>query len=183
MARLEQGVEPLITPMIRGEHIGIGRDGRAVISAWAIKTAMVVEYAEKPDKRYFTQSERSLIMHNFVPSGTGIRIWIGRYQGSFNGAIGSASFLLVPRTDGVTDSAHTLTLAVGQFVTQVFAERLTAHHSEVLNVRDGPWQETLIPIWPPKPATDEVALIWPPPLALTDDTFAALGDRFVGVDS
>ena len=69
MSRLEGVVKTIITPMIQGQAMRLLTlsDQRA-IARWAVKTAMVIEYMQKPEQRYFTQTERSSVMNDAVLS-------------------------------------------------------------------------------------------------------------------
>jgi len=43
MSDLEQRAEPILSQMIRGEHVRLNRAQQVIVSTWATKTAMVIE--------------------------------------------------------------------------------------------------------------------------------------------
>jgi hypothetical protein len=61
MHDLEEHVRSVATPMILGQRIALDLKAHVAVATWAVKTAMVAEFAKK-DSRYFTQAERRDLM-------------------------------------------------------------------------------------------------------------------------
>lgn len=179
MSGLEDIVKPIITPMIQG-HVGrlLTLSDQVVIARWAVKTAMVVEYMMKVEKRYFTQAERRSVMDDATPARhIGAHVWLGRYGSQNYGVLGLISSLTFE--DRIL-RAHVSTFAVGQFTVQVLVERHSVGKA-IIAARPGPWDELLIPIWPPPPLLHRTRQFWPPQLSITERDFNALFERFLAL--
>jgi len=179
MEALETLVRPILTPMILGRGpVTLNLPRQLVIATWAVKTAMVMEFLQKPNKRYFTQAERTSLMADVVPSrAMGAHVWIGRYASKNDGVLGSAACLTRP---GHAIQAHLSTFALGEFAVQVLVERGTAGQGgRFLVARPGPWDSLLIEIWPP---TADKA-VWPPARAVLERGFEPLFNRFLALDA
>jgi hypothetical protein len=177
MAALEALVRPILTPMILGRgRVALNVFSQVVIGTWAVKTAMVMEYLQKANKRYFTQAERTSVMADAVPSrAMGAHVWIGRYASKNDGVLGSAACLQGPNH---SIQAHLSLFALGQFAVQVLVERSTAGQGSTLLVtRPGPWDSLLVEIWPP--TVDEA--VWPPARAVLRAGFEPLFSRFLAL--
>ena len=178
MSDLEAKVRPIITPMIipmavKQRRVALDRSSQLLVARWAVKTAMVGEFLNKPHQRYFTQAERRALMDGEVSSVPGSHVWIGCFANTNDGAKGTMSSL--KHADGVV-AGHVTVFALGQFVVQVFVERRTAGYRGPLAVGPGPWERLLIEIWP---QPNEDLAVWPPPLAFADDNaISTLFDRF-----
>lgn len=175
MEALETLMRPIVTPMILGRGpVVLNVFSQVVIATWAVKTAMVMEYLQKANKRYFTQAERTSIMADAVPSrAMGAHVWIGRYASKNDGVLGSAACLRGPHH---AIQAHLSTFALGQFAVQVLVERSTAgQRGRLLVARPGPWDTLLIEIWPPTADT----AVWPPARVVLRRGFEPLFSRFL----
>jgi hypothetical protein len=142
MHDLEEHVRSVATPMILGQRIALDLKAEVAVATWAVKTAMVAEFA-KTDSRYFTQAERRDLMDALLPSKTmGAHVWVAQYGSTTReGSCANCA----PGQIG----AHLSTFAFGQLTVQVFIERRTAGYTGEFPGRPGPWKETLIEIWPP----------------------------------
>ena len=180
MSDLENTVRPIITPMILGHaRVLLTLRDQIAIATWAVKTAMVVEFLEKPHTRYFTQAERHSLMIDAVPSRSmGAHVWLGRYGSKNDGVHGLSATMAHP-----SSRAHISTFAVGQFAVQILVERSAIGQRDRLAVRPGPWEQMLSEIWPPPPILETRGglLAWPPPLAISAATFESLFDRFLAL--
>jgi hypothetical protein len=180
MSDLETKVRPVVKSMIRGDaRVPILFRDQVAVTRWAVKTAMVVEFLQKPQTRYFTPSERRSVMTDSVPSRSlGVFVWLGRYASKNDGLHGLATTML--QADPLS-RAHLSTFALGQFVIQVLVERGAAGQFERLPVRPGLWHRMLYQIWPPSPILEAsgTLLFWPPPISISAGVFDALFDRFL----
>lgn len=180
MNGLEKAVRPIIIPMIQGRRRALGAFEQVAITMWVLKTAMVAEFL-RGGLRYFTQRERSRLMKaTGPPLELGARVWVGRYGDKNRGFHALTGTLM--HGPGVI-GAHTSAFALGEFLVQVFVERETARYVGELFSRPGPWKDTLIQIWPPdlEMVAGGAAWIWPPRLALNNQGFNALFDRFLSL--
>ena len=70
MSRLEMKAKPLIAEAMRGNPISFDDAARLNLCKWALKTAVMYEYA-KGHNKYFTSVERTnLFKHGLVPKYT-----------------------------------------------------------------------------------------------------------------
>ncbi len=66
---------------------------RGVIGTWAVKTAMVVEFMNEPQKRYFTQEERIALKNDPTSiRDLGAYVWLGRFTDTNEGITGSHAY-------------------------------------------------------------------------------------------
>jgi len=180
MAGLETAVAPIITPMIRGVPGALKHSDRLTIARWAVKTAMVQEYAH-PGRHYFTQAERRSLMNDGVNSELGARVWAGRYVTRPNGLHGLSVRLV--GVDGALGACVSM-FSLGQFAVQVLVERASARQEERQPWHAGPWEELLSSIWPPAKPADirAVDLTWPPSVSITsEEMFYEVFCRFASV--
>jgi hypothetical protein len=181
-SRLENAVRPIITPMILGRRVPVLTIGdRTVISAWTIKTAMVVEFLNhRRVPRYFTQAERASFMRVPSPShGPGTRVWLGQYSDRNDGVHGLFGFVRVPRGRPI---AHISVFAIGKLAIQILVERDAAVWREAS--RPGPWPAVLTEIWPPIISLDGRPLLsWTPYRSMGQNGFVRAFERFVRPDA
>ena len=95
---LEAKVRPIITPMIismavKKRCVALDRSSQLCVARWAVKTAMVVAFPNKPHLRYFTQAERRALMDGEVSNVSGAHVWIGCFANTNDGAKGTMSSL------------------------------------------------------------------------------------------
>jgi len=180
MSNLETEVRPIMMPMIRGNaKVPLTLRGQRAVATWAVKTAMVAEFLQKPPTRYFTQAERRFLVDEVVPSrNLGAFVWIGRYASKDNGLHGLATTMT--QADRVS-RAHLSMFALGQFAIQVLVERGAVGQRERLAVRPGPWDQLLSQIWPPPTlfGANGGLFFWPPPSLITAGNAGAIFDRFL----
>jgi hypothetical protein len=182
MSSLEKAVQPIIVPMIFGHRHAISLREQLVIATWAVKTGMVLD-SSKPEQRYFTQDERGGLMRELVPAPLlGARVWATRYLGE-NRSVNAIMASLISSGSVV---AHMSTFAIGQFALQVLVERRSAGYTIRVPTRSGPWNQLLLPIWPPSPVADieRSGPVWPPKIGIVDEKrFEELFERFSALSS
>jgi hypothetical protein len=172
MNDMETKMQTVLPAMILGNRTTLNVQSQEAIAAWAVKTAMVMEFLKPSEPQYFTQAERRSLTEHGVPTGAlGAHVWLGAYAEHNDGMRSRAARL--SRTPTVPEG-YVLLLLLRQFVIQVFAERRSAGND--IYVRPGPWDESLIEIWP---TTSLVA--WPPSLALTESSAFAVFKRFLAL--
>jgi hypothetical protein len=172
MNDLEKAMQRVLPPLIRnGDGVRLSIETQAAIAAWAVKTAMVVEFLRPRDIQYFTPNDRLSLMVNRVPTGDmGAHVWIGAFVGPNDGMRSSAS-RLSSAPHGA--DAYELLVALRKLLVQVFVKRGSATND--IYVRPGDWDRWLLEIWPPSRE-----IVWPPADAFTD--FALPFERFMALD-
>ena len=174
MSNLEASVKPVLSPMMEGQRRDLDSDSQTIITAWAIKMAMVMEFVRPRDPRYFTSGERRSIMESALPtSALGAHVWLGAFTGPTE-TLRSAFSRLSRSADIGAGGAYRMVLVLRQLVLQVFVERGSARHD--IYIRPGNWDECLVPIWPP---THHV--VWPPPVAISEHSLTLVRDRFMSL--
>ena len=98
MSDLEAKVRPIITPMtipmaVKQRCVALDRSSQLCVARWAVKTAMVGEFLNKPHLRYFTQAERRALMDGEVSNVPGAHVWIGCFANTNDGTKGTMSSL------------------------------------------------------------------------------------------
>src|SRR5262245_57684527 len=127
----------MIIPMaVKQRCVALDRSSQLCVARWAVNTAMVVEFFNKPHLRHFTQAECRALMDGEVSNVSGAHVWIGCFANTNDGAKGTMSS---PKTaDGIV-AGHVTVVALGQFVVQVFVERRLAGYGP-LAAGPGPWE-------------------------------------------
>jgi hypothetical protein len=192
-SKLEERVEPILTPMIRGEAKTLTASEMELISAWFVLKVMVSEYlvpAGYRERRFFELDQGRHLRATLRPP-EGIHIWIGRYVGSRAQAgwimdrSSAREISVAPRAASLW---HSVTYSIGQVLLHLFA---ASRPVLVDDLRDGEqvdtvgvdyrfdwapgdWPACLIPIW--EPPSGSVG--WPPPKAFDDKAFVYLADRW-----
>jgi hypothetical protein len=179
MSRLEGGVQPVLQPLLTGEPGDLDTGGQTAIATWAVKTAMVLEGMDPAEKRGYSQLQRErLRLRATIPWRTSI--WLAA-------STESDWFMSTKnRHTGETPddiSGVSTTMAFAHAVLQVLTIRVPEHvgpGTEVTTeVRQGPWSQLTIQIWPPRAGAR-----WPPPMGLNGEAgLDALAERFRTVDS
>ena len=189
---LEQGVERILTPMIRGQPQQLSGRETQLISAWFTLKAMVSEHlipAGKRPRRFFDLDDGKHLKATLRPP-EGTAIWIGRYVGSRANAgwimdRGTARKVSDSPAAGVFWQAWTY--SIGQVLLQLFAATRPIPYPSVGNpeeygpipvsfpVAPGDWDVSLARIW----ESPRLPVAWPPQKAFDDDAFVYLAERWL----
>jgi hypothetical protein len=160
MASLEDDVQPLLKPMIKGESTSLSEEEQTTVAAWAAMKAAVSEYIWTADP-VLTAAERNLIMtRKLLPARLQVRLAYAASPRHSLMAVGYASELR-----GRRDKALCLTIAAECLVVQVFGG--SDQGQQLLSRNDGLGTDW-IGIWPPTGTVQ-----WPPRNALDDLTGCA----------
>lgn len=177
MSTLEDRTRPVLTPLIHGEPGSLDQDAQGLISAWAVKTAMVFECTRVNAEKFYEPRERMALRERAVlPTGTGV--WLAcRLNGS--GIFVDAHFLTGTNKPGTRAfHGYCSTFSMGHFVVQVLTPRLMGkpppRSSLKIACNPGPWDAATRQIWPVITPSRE----WPPPLGLGDEGFFSLTHRW-----
>jgi hypothetical protein len=176
MKRLEDRVLAPISLMMQDVSLQLDAQQQKVITRWAFKNAMVLEYLTDEDREdFFTDDERRQLAdetHPSIPSNSWA--WLSRYKGS-NAFLTNSADAWPVTPDGVSDlQGYVMTLAFRALAIQVFSVRrkAPANTDAVINA-DPRFSSAVIQIWPP---LNNVS--WPPALSVDDGSFDGLHSRF-----
>jgi hypothetical protein len=175
MSRLEGEAKPFLQPMLIGEKYTLSPMDQAIIAAWGVKTAMVLEGINKSDQCFYSQAEREAFRAlSVIPQRTSV--WLA------TSADPSYFFTTKNRhlsSTGATEgSGVSITIVLAHLVLQVLTINVLPNvglDTRVTgSVKCGPWDKVAVQIWPHQEQID-----WPLPLGLNGksglDLFA---DRF-----
>jgi hypothetical protein len=173
MSDLEQAVKPILSPLMFDISVSLDLPQQYTVVKWAVKTAMVHDgSARQRPMRYEREMCESLRSRSTIPPRT--TVWIARC--SSPRAIAGA---LVDTAHTVGDNVRigarscVMTLVLGYLAIQVLTVVPDPQYRNAaipLNPKAGPWDRTLIRLWPPR----DRAVTWPQP-----ETFLLSGDRSV----
>lgn len=164
--------------------VPLASDQRALISAWAVKTAMLWDYfgpKDGPRGRgpFYLPSHRADIRAaRTIPENT--TVWLARYGGDrwLWSSLQDASADPNDAMPDTTARAALTTIVFGRLCIQVMSHRtLTAGVTLTTTLVPGPWEACAIPIWP---RTEREVVDWPPKLSLDRDVpFQAFRTRWL----
>jgi hypothetical protein len=173
MSELESDALLFMAPMIdRGALAHLNRERQRTLVAWALKTAMVYEFANTRRTHYFTREERQQLKMWLSPPDS-VWIWVGRAEMPSQ-AYGQPIYRAQPNL--ARPPLYALTFTAGQFLMQVLAYRPHEGGEAVPRIAPGPFAEALIQLWP---SPDTEIIQWPPAGSVTTDEIGALERRFI----
>lgn len=168
---LENDVQPVLRPMIRGEERSLHPTGQRLLSTWAVKTALMLDLASGTPlvpTGFFhdVRQRRSALASNVV--------WVGAYRGSRWAAWARHTGLHIGIPDDEPPNAFVTTFTAFRVVLQVVGH-FTKGGARLTDTRS--LAKALARIWPP--SGDSVD--WPPGrLAFGDDALEALASSLDG---
>ena len=163
MSRLEVEMKPIVESILDKQLRVLDASSQAVISVWAIKTAMALE-ALYPEREYFYSKDecQKIRAISAIPDRTSI--WIASCVNQPN--IYSAGKDLRTAPGGNEAKTYVTTMAFGSLAIQVASVRVLANLSQEVQItydsREGPWDKTLLQVWPIIPPSQQ----WPPSYGL-----------------
>jgi hypothetical protein len=170
-----------MSPLISDFALTLALQEQSLLFRWAIKTSIVFERANPTRRWFYTRGEaHRLRTCSTVPDWT--TVWIGRHAQS-QGGYTEGRRLLEARPDSFFNDGYVNTFAFDRLVLQAVTQRrdpaARAPRGRVrltLKAQPGPWEHTLVQIWPTK--RDEVR--WPPPRSFSESgiTLDELAGRF-----
>lgn len=149
MSKLEVEMKPIVESILDKQLRAFDASSQAVISVWAVKTAMALE-ALYPKRVYFySEAERKNIRAiSTIPTRTSI--WIASCVNQPN--IYSAGKDLRTAQGGNEAKAYVTTMAFGSLAIQVASIKVLANLPQEVQItydsRKGPWSKTLLQVWP-----------------------------------
>ena len=159
MSKLEVEMKPIVESILDKQLRVLDASSQAVISVWAVKTAMALE-ALCPERVYFySEDERKNIRAiSTIPIRTSI--WIASCVNQPN--IYSEGKDLRTAQGGNEAKAYVTTMAFGSLAIQVASIRVLANLPQEVQItydsRKGPWDKTLLQVWPIVRQSQQ----WPP---------------------
>jgi hypothetical protein len=182
MSALEDMNIPLIGPRMDDRSAFLDGAEQWAISAWAVKTAMVLDSATMRVKPlFYTQQERDDIrLSSKIPPST--VVWLARYIG--RNTIGCGSLETKHRSILGAYHGRISTFILGSLALQVMTVHVPLAHDDRhgtprVDPAPGPWDEILITSWPLRRR-----IYWPPILAFDDSNTILnrnrLADRWQG---
>jgi hypothetical protein len=174
---LENTAKPVLSPMMHDLSIPLSREQQWLIAVWTIKTAMVFD-CTNPQGRFYTKGDVDHLLTRFAPP-LSTAIWLGRFERSslltFEGR-----YLSPRRREGgaVLDKSLVASLSMARLAIQVLSIRWDANYQPAgsrvtIDLKPGPWNRSLIQIWPTVSPVH-----WPPPLSISEDGLETLNQRF-----
>jgi hypothetical protein len=164
MSNLETDGKPFLTPMIQGRGCTLHDRGKELASFWALKTAMMLEYAQPAGCRSVPQSDYPELYASktVLPN---VWVWIG--TNAFGGGCWAQTRTVGLESGEYEADGYASTLCVGHLVFQVM--RIDIGEWESLEVGQQ-LRDALTPLWP-----TDTPVVWPPPAILTRDQVKLLG--------
>jgi hypothetical protein len=169
MSQLEQDARPVLALMARDFALSLSLDQRALIAAWAVKTAMVWDpFGPKERRPFYLEWDRAnMRISRTIPENT--TVWLARYGGTpclWSSLADATADPRHPMPDTTLRAALT-TIIFGRLCIQVRSYRTLMIDSRVnLSPLRGPWDDCAVTIWP---TTQRHTVDWPPKLTLERD--------------
>lgn len=196
MSHMEKRVAPLIVPMMQARgavemRSGYRRvpatelspDDQELIASWALKFAMVTEWAFVDRVPYFTDVERWRFRQIQRPGVTQVYVWLAYVADLHQGdrlrlwhAHAQDLLFLSEFVGERSVHGHVVTFSIFHLAFQLLAVRRgerTGDKRPFPEFFDMPYERTVIPIWPIRGVQS-----WPPPEHLTHDMFEAFTKRW-----
>jgi len=178
MSTLEGYAKPVMTPLMNDLSFRLDNVQQWLVSIWSVKTAMVFECVNRHADRFYSEHDRRTLLAGTPPPDTAV--WIGRHAHS-NLVDGVARRLYGSKTaSNPFAEGYVTSLVFFRLVIQVFTLRLKPEfkgRSVRLNIKPGPWNQSLAQIWPIKRRFAK----WPPSLSFSNSgtSFEELSKRFL----
>jgi len=148
MSQLETRAEPVITRLLNCTTCTLDVHDCKTLTLWAVKTAMVLEAINGPERCLYSDLERCLLSHkrDQVPPFT--FVWIAKWIDS----AGPSSISRILSRATTPDRATVTTLAFGCLAIQVLKVVPRATLDPAMNItmeqREGPWEQVALQVWP-----------------------------------
>jgi hypothetical protein len=160
MSDLETVAKPYLLPMLLGYELRLPSKAQASVSAWCMKTAMVMEFVSaSPRAHYFTAEERRIFSGRHTPVA-GVNINLAGYVGT--AAFSAEENPLFFRRGLTRFPGYSCTLQFGALVVQLVGHRGASGYVRIranyapAEIRVWPVGPTVT--WPPEAVFDDVEL-------------------------
>jgi hypothetical protein len=145
MSKLETDVQPYITGLIKGHGRTLYRDGQQLVAFWALKTAMMWQYASRSQPIPARELHALYEAREARVPPPGWQVWIASTRGAGVGYHCPVS-LKLGLPDGSDAQAYASTFSIGHLAFQVFGHELGEGRAK----RDlkPPLGDAVLQIWP-----------------------------------
>ena len=174
MSRLEAVAKPILVPLMKGVASNLTPEQQTTISAWFLKTCMMFEVYDDTNPEYFEANTRKALRDALaIPAQT--TIFLARYVGTNEIRVHEMPVDLAfgPLESAAWSYGYSATIAIKQLAFQIFSfrtpENLRLKAIEIPQF----WSDATIQIWPTGSSVQ-----WPPGLALDDEAFDLLANRW-----
>lgn len=163
MSKIESEMKPIVNS-IHDEQIRVlDVPSQAVISVWAIKTAMALESLYPEREFFYSEYDRQNMRRiSAIPERT--TIWIAKCVNQSNIYSAAKDLHTAPGVNEV--KAYLTTMAFGSLALQILSLKTTVGFPKKTSItyetQEGPWNQTLLQVWPLSQYTKQ----WPPTYGL-----------------
>jgi hypothetical protein len=165
LSDMEEATRPVLTPMIKGQHVSLSPNDQTLIATWMMKLTLLLPHTDSSAPNPFTPQDRARFRHDRLPLPL-TWIWLAGYKGSTS-AVQSWGRFPAHREQPtpVSDPAAlcNVTVSVGHLALQLLALRTQGPDLQESN-RD--WVPITTGIWP-----SGGTVTWPPRFSLDDPRF------------
>jgi hypothetical protein len=149
MSLIESKTKPVLVSILDDKLSAIDSSSQSTLACWAVKTSMVLECLYPNRTWFYTNDERQLMRTTqTLPPRTSV--WIAKCVEPKN--IYSAAKDLRTSLDDNGVHAYATTMAFGSIAFQVVSiktpETIPESVSITYDVTEGPWEKTLLQVWP-----------------------------------
>jgi hypothetical protein len=178
MSRLESAAKPVLIPLMKGVASDLAPEQQKIISAWLLKTCIMVEVLHDTNPDYFEAGDRKALKESLaIPAQTSV--FLARYVGAHEIRIHEMPLDLAfgPLESAAWSYSYSATLAIKQLAFQIFSFRTPENHSLTVTPEIPRfWHDATIQIWP-----TGNSVRWPPPFALDDKAFDFFANRWANL--
>jgi hypothetical protein len=166
MSRLESEAKPVLESILDGHLKSLDPSAQLTLAKWAVKTAMVLEAIDSSRPWFYSENERWLMREaQNIPVRTSV--WIAKCIHHPHIYSVKKDLSTARGDDGLR--AIATTMAFGFLAFQVVSigtpPEIPTHVPVSYEVSNGPWEQTLVQIWP----ISDRLLTWPPYYGLDGD--------------
>jgi hypothetical protein len=175
MGSLESRVKQLLTPIVQSSfRTHLSETDIKTVASWCCLRAMVYD---RVNDKHFSPDQLKAFHDSggLVPAQT--KIWLSAYSKPEPAVAAATDYRVFydfampserPRPEG-----YAMTGLVGFLAFQVYTVRFDPSISINVPLRDGPWDVTVLQLWP-----HTGAVSWPPEMGFDSDTISDFIDRF-----
>lgn len=166
MSRLESVTKPLFESILNQQLIAIEPSDQVILARWAVKTAMVLDTVDSNRTWFYDETEKLRMRETqTIPERTSV--WIAKSVNYPNIYSAAKDLWTSPNNTGV--HAFVTTMGFGSLALQVVSikppAKIPANKAITYDVSDGPWDQTLVQVWP----VNKNPLTWPPKYGLNNE--------------
>src|SRR5262249_49705572 len=176
MGELETAVSAFLKPMLlSGATTTLNAERQVLLTAWAVKMAMVDEFTQDRAARYFRREER-IHLKTWLRPPDDVWVWIGHSQATRQ----LSTFPFVSARKGALGripSVFCYTLLARQLAIQVFAFRRSEWgDGQDFQLKGARFEDRTILLWPGR---NQGLILWPPQGAIGEDDVWDFTSRIV----